>query len=168
MSRNVVIKDAVKTYGNFNAVDHANLEIQSGELFTLLGPSGCGKTTLLRMIAGFNSIDGGSIAFGETVINDVPAHKRNIGMVFQNYAIFPHMSVFENVAYGLKARKVKKEEIEERVMEALAMEEIRNYNNLCNTRPGRGTCYFGSDCCYEKWCDSAGGETAGDLHKAGK
>ena len=126
MSRNVVIKDAVKTYGNFNAVDHANLEIQSGELFTLLGPSGCGKTTLLRMIAGFNSIDGGSIAFGETVINDVPAHKRNIGMVFQNYAIFPHMSVFENVAYGLKARKVKKEEIEERVMEALAMVQIEN------------------------------------------
>ena len=78
------------------------------------------------MIAGFNSIDGGSIAFGETVINDVPAHKRNIGMVFQNYAIFPHMSVFENVAYGLKARKVKKEEIEERVMEALAMVQIEN------------------------------------------
>lgn len=126
MSRNVVIKDAVKTYGNFNAVDHANLEIQSGELFTLLGPSGCGKTTLLRMIAGFNSVDGGSISFGDKVINNVPAHMRNIGMVFQNYAIFPHMSVFDNVAYGLKARKVKKEEIEKRVMEALAMVQIEN------------------------------------------
>ena len=124
MSRNVVIKDAVKTYGNFNAVDHANLEIESGELFTLLGPSGCGKTTLLRMIAGFNSVDGGSISFGDKVINNVPAHMRNIGMVFQNYAIFPHMSVFDNVAYGLKARKVKKEEIEKRVMEALAMVQI--------------------------------------------
>lgn len=126
MSRNVVIKDAVKTYGNFNAVDHANLEIQSGELFTLLGPSGCGKTTLLRMIAGFNSVDGGSISFGDKVINNVPAHMRNIGMVFQNYAIFPHMSVYDNVAYGLKARKVKKEEIEKRVMEALAMVQIEN------------------------------------------
>lgn len=126
MSRNVVIKDAVKTYGNFNAVDHANLEIHSGELFTLLGPSGCGKTTLLRMIAGFNSVDGGSISFGDKVINNVPAHMRNIGMVFQNYAIFPHMSVFDNVAYGLKARKVKKEEIEKRVMEALAMVQIEN------------------------------------------
>ena len=126
MSRNVVIKDAVKTYGNFNAVDHANLEIESGELFTLLGPSGCGKTTLLRMIAGFNSVDGGSISFGDKVINNVPAHMRNIGMVFQNYAIFPHMSVFDNVAYGLKARKVKKEEIEKRVMEALAMVQIEN------------------------------------------
>ena len=124
MSRNVVIKDAVKTYGNFNAVDHANLEIESGELFTLLGPSGCGKTTLLRMIAGFNSVDGGSISFGDKVINNEPAHMRNIGMVFQNYAIFPHMSVFDNVAYGLKARKVKKEEIEKRVMEALAMVQI--------------------------------------------
>ena len=126
MSRNVVIKDAVKTYGNFNAVDHANLEIHSGELFTLLGPSGCGKTTLLRMIAGFNSVDGGSISFGDKVINNVPAHMRNIGMVFQNYAIFPHMSVFDNVAYGLKARKIKKEEIEKRVMEALAMVQIEN------------------------------------------
>ena len=126
MSRNVVIKDAVKTYGNFNAVDHANLEIESGELFTLLGPSGCGKTTLLRMIAGFNSVDGGGISFGDKVINNVPAHMRNIGMVFQNYAIFPHMSVFDNVAYGLKARKVKKEEIEKRVMEALAMVQIEN------------------------------------------
>lgn len=126
MSRDVHILDAVKIYGDFNAVDHVNIDIHTGELFTLLGPSGCGKTTLLRMIAGFNSIEGGTISFGENVINDIPAHKRNIGMVFQNYAIFPHMSVFDNVAYGLKARKLKKTEIEERVSEALAMVQIEN------------------------------------------
>lgn len=126
MSRDVHITDAVKTYGDFNAVDHVNIDIESGELFTLLGPSGCGKTTLLRMIAGFNSVEGGTISFGENVMNDIPAHKRNIGMVFQNYAIFPHMSVYDNVAYGLKARKMKKDEIEERVAEALAMVQIEN------------------------------------------
>ncbi|MDE6203685.1 MAG: ABC transporter ATP-binding protein, partial [Lachnospiraceae bacterium] len=126
MSRDVHIVDAVKTYGDFNAVDHVDIDIQAGELFTLLGPSGCGKTTLLRMIAGFNSIEGGTISFGENVINNIPAHKRNIGMVFQNYAIFPHMSVYDNVAYGLKARKLKKAEIEERVTEALAMVQIEN------------------------------------------
>ena len=126
MSRDVHIADAIKTYGDFNAVDHVTIDIQTGELFTLLGPSGCGKTTLLRMIAGFNSIEGGTISFGENVINDIPAHKRNIGMVFQNYAIFPHMSVYDNVAYGLKARKMKKTEIEERVTEALAMVQIES------------------------------------------
>ena len=126
MSQNVIINDAVKTYGDFNAVDHVNLEIKEGELFTLLGPSGCGKTTLLRMIAGFNSIEGGTISFGDKVINNIPAHKRNIGMVFQNYAIFPHMTVFENVAYGLKARKIGKDEIEKRVNEALEMVQIQN------------------------------------------
>lgn len=126
MSQRVVIRDAVKTYGDFNAVNHVNLDIKEGELFTLLGPSGCGKTTLLRMIAGFNSIEGGTIAFGDKIINEIPAHKRNIGMVFQNYAIFPHMTVFENVAYGLKARKVSKGEIEKRVNEALEMVQIQN------------------------------------------
>lgn len=124
MSHNVHISDAVKTYGNFNAVDHVTIDIKSGELFTLLGPSGCGKTTLLRMIAGFNSIEGGIISFDEKVINGIPAHKRNIGMVFQNYAIFPHLSVFENVAYGLKARKLKKDEIKKRVLDALRMVQI--------------------------------------------
>lgn len=93
-------------------------------MFTLLGPSGCGKTTLLRMIAGFNDIDEGNIFVGDKRINDVPPHLRNTGMVFQNYAIFPHMSVFDNVAYGLKARKVPAAEIEKRVNEALDMVQI--------------------------------------------
>lgn len=124
MSHSVIIKNAVKKYGDFTAVNGISLEIKQGEFFTLLGPSGCGKTTLLRMIAGFNTVDGGEICFDEKVINNVPAHKRDIGMVFQNYAIFPHLNVAENVAYGLKARKVPKDEIGPRVAEALKMVQI--------------------------------------------
>ena len=124
MSNEVIIKDAVKRYGDFTALNGVSLDIREGEFFTLLGPSGCGKTTLLRMIAGFNSIEGGDFYFGEKRINDVAAHKRDIGMVFQNYAIFPHLTVKENVAYGLKARKVGKKEIDERVAEALELVQI--------------------------------------------
>ena len=123
MSNEVIIKDAVKRYGDFTALNGVSLDIREGEFFTLLGPSGCGKTTLLRMIAGFNSIEGGDFYFGEKRINDVAAHKRDIGMVFQNYAIFPHLTVRENVAYGLKARKTPKAEIETRVEEALAISD---------------------------------------------
>jgi len=122
----VNIKAITKKYDDFIAVNKANLDIQKGEFFTLLGPSGCGKTTLLRMIAGFNEITSGEIFVGGNKINDTPAHKRNIGMVFQNYAIFPHMSVFDNVAYGLKARKISKADIKEKVLHALDMVEMRD------------------------------------------
>ena len=132
MSNEVIIKDAVKRYGDFTALNGVSLDIREGEFFTLLGPSGCGKTTLLRMIAGFNSIEGGDFYFGEKRINDVAAHKRDIGMVFQNYAIFPHLTVKENVAYGLKARKVGKKEIEERVAEALELVQI---SHLADRKP---------------------------------
>ena len=124
MSHAVIIKNAVKRYGDFTAVNGISLNIEQGEFFTLLGPSGCGKTTLLRMIAGFNTVDGGEICFDQQVINTLPAHKRDIGMVFQNYAIFPHLNVADNVAYGLKARKVPKEQIVPRVDEALKMVQI--------------------------------------------
>ena len=124
MSHAVIIKNAVKKYGDFTAVNGISLNIEQGEFFTLLGPSGCGKTTLLRMIAGFNTVDGGEICFDEQVINTLPAHKRDIGMVFQNYAIFPHLNVADNVAYGLKARKVPKTDITPRVDEALKMVQI--------------------------------------------
>ena len=93
MSHNVVIKDVEKKYGDFIAIRDLSLDIKKGEFFTLLGPSGCGKTTLLRMIAGFNSIEDGQILFGDKVINKVEAHKRDIGMVFQNYAIFLYMKM---------------------------------------------------------------------------
>ena len=125
MSHAVIIKDAVKRYGDFTALKGVNLEIKQGEFFTLLGPSGCGKTTLLRMIAGFNSVDGGEICFDDKVINNLEAHKRDIGMVFQNYAIFPHLTVAENVAYGLKAKKYPKDQIPGKVDEALDLVQIK-------------------------------------------
>ena len=132
MSNQVNIKDAIKYYGDFKALNGVSLTINEGEFFTLLGPSGCGKTTLLRMIAGFNSIEGGEFCFGDNLINNVPAHKRDIGMVFQNYAIFPHLNVEENVAYGLKARNVPKEEIKKRVAEALELVKI---SHLADRKP---------------------------------
>ena len=104
----IIIKDAVKKYGENTVVSGLNVEIADNELFTLLGPSGCGKTTLLRMIAGFNSIEGGDFYFNEKRINDMAPEKRNIGMVFQNYAIFPHLTVRENVEFGWKNRKYDK------------------------------------------------------------
>lgn len=124
MSHAVSIQNVVKKFGDFVAVDGVSLDIHPGEFFTLLGPSGCGKTTLLRAIAGFNNLDAGEISFSGQIINKVPAHKRDIGMVFQNYAIFPHMTVKENVAYGLKAKRVPKAEIETRVQNALEMVQI--------------------------------------------
>ena len=115
MGATITIENAVKRYGKDTIINGLSLEVHPGEFFTLLGPSGCGKTTLLRMIIGFNSIEGGTFKIDDRVINDIPTNKRNIGMVFQNYAVFPHMSVFDNVAFGLKNRKLPKEEIRERV-----------------------------------------------------
>ena len=126
MSHAVIIKKAVKKYGNFTALNGVDLEIRPGEFFTLLGPSGCGKTTLLRMIAGFNSVDGGEICFDDKVINNLEAHKRDIGMVFQNYALYPHMSVYDNMAFGLKLRKVPKAEIDKSVHEAAKILDIEH------------------------------------------
>ena len=123
----ITIQNAKKQYGNTTVIEGLNLEIRDGELFTLLGPSGCGKTTLLRMIAGFNSIDGGDFYFNEERINDKEPSKRNIGMVFQNYAIFPHMTVAKNVAYGLKNRKTPKDEIARETDRFLEMMQIKQY-----------------------------------------
>jgi ABC-type Fe3+/spermidine/putrescine transport system ATPase subunit len=100
-------------------VDAVSLDIADGELFTLLGPSGCGKTTLLRLVAGFYRPDSGTIAFGDRVVNDMPPHARNIGMVFQNYALWPHMTVFQNVAYGLTLRRLGGDALRARVADGL-------------------------------------------------
>src|SRR2546425_1893518 len=108
-----------KKFGTAAAVDHATLDIADGELFTLLGPSGCGKTTLLRLIAGFYRPDGGEIWFGERRVDDLAPHVRNIGMVFQNYALWPHMTVAANITYGLKLRKLSTAEIARRLAEGL-------------------------------------------------
>lgn len=129
MSYSVNFTNVVKKFGDYKAVNNVNFTVEKGEFFTLLGPSGCGKTTLLRMVAGFNEIDEGEIRFDNNVINEVPAHERNTGMVFQNYAIFPHLSVYENVAYGLKARKVPKDELDKRVLNALRMVRMEEYKD---------------------------------------
>ncbi|WP_446425403.1 ABC transporter ATP-binding protein [Mailhella sp.] len=115
----IELKNIVKRFGQNTVVNHVDLTIGDGEFFTLLGPSGCGKTTLLRMIAGFNDPDEGDILFGGESILHLPAHKRDTGMVFQNYALFPHLSVEENVAYGLRARGIKGQEVKDRVKDIL-------------------------------------------------
>lgn len=111
MSVAINIQHALKAYGKNVIIPDLDVKIRDKEFFTLLGPSGCGKTTLLRMIAGFNSIEGGDFNFDEKRINDLDPSKRNIGMVFQNYAIFPHLTVRENVEFGLKNRDINKSEI---------------------------------------------------------
>ncbi len=120
MAVSISIQDLVKSFGQTKALNHINLEIEPGELFFLLGPSGCGKTTLLRHIAGFYTPDQGTILIGGDDVTKIPPHKRDTGMVFQSYALWPHMTIAENVAFGLQMRKVSKPEIERRVMEALA------------------------------------------------
>ena len=115
----IAVHDLTKRFGPLEVVSRAGFSIHEGELFTLLGPSGCGKTTLLRLIAGFYAPDEGEIRFDDRRVNDVPPHERGIGMVFQNYALWPHMTVHQNVAYGLKLRKIGRAEIEDRVKGAL-------------------------------------------------
>ncbi|MBI3454592.1 MAG: ABC transporter ATP-binding protein [Candidatus Rokubacteria bacterium] len=115
----IAIREATKRFGPVTAVDAVSLEIADGELFTLLGPSGCGKTTLLRLVAGFYRPDAGTIVFGDRVVNDIPPYARNIGMVFQNYALWPHMTVFQNIAYGLGLRGLAREALRKGVAEGL-------------------------------------------------
>ena len=138
MSTYIKIRDAVKKYGDSTVISDLSLDIKEGEFFTLLGPSGCGKTTLLRMIAGFNSIEGGDFYFGETRINDMDPAKRNIGMVFQNYAIFPNMTVEKNVAFGLKNRKLPKEEIASKTDQFLKLMKIDEYRERMPERLSGG------------------------------
>src|SRR3569623_676592 len=114
------IKSAAKSFGAFVALQGVELAVERGEFFTLLGPSGCGKTTMLRAIAGFNDQTSGEILLDGKDLRRVPPHGRDIGMVFQDYAVFPHLSVFDNVAFGLKPRKVPAAEIKTRVAAALA------------------------------------------------
>ena len=127
VSDRISIRHALKKYGENVIIPDLNLEIKEGEFFTLLGPSGCGKTTLLRMIAGFNSIEGGEFYFNEKLINDLDPAKRNIGMVFQNYAIFPHMTVRKNVEFGLKNRKLPKETVKAQTDKFMKLMHVDEY-----------------------------------------
>mgnify|MGYP001420686386 CR=1 FL=1 len=123
----IKIKNARKKYGDFVAIPDVSLDIERGEFFTLLGPSGCGKTTLLRMIAGFNTIEGGEFYFGSRLINNLDPAKRNIGMVFQNYAIFPHLTVRKNVAFGLTNRDLDKHTIFQQTEKFMKLMKIEEY-----------------------------------------
>ncbi len=111
---------------NVTAVDSANIEIQDKEFIVLVGPSGCGKSTILRMIAGLEDITSGEIKIDDKLVNDVPPKDRDIAMVFQNYALYPHMSVFQNMAFGLKLRKYPLDEIEKRVKDAASILDIEH------------------------------------------
>ena len=138
MSVNIKIENAQKRYGDNIIIENLSLDIKQGEFFTLLGPSGCGKTTLLRMIAGFNSIEHGNFYFNEKRINDLDPAKRNIGMVFQNYAIFPHLTVEQNVEFGLKNRKVSKEEMKAETEKFLKLMQIDEYRDRMPERLSGG------------------------------
>src|SRR5690242_20939951 len=115
----VTFDGVTKTYpGGTTAVNTLNLGIEDGEFMVLVGPSGCGKTTALRMVAGLEDISRGVLKIGDRVVNHVPSRDRDIAMVFQSYALYPHLSVYENIAFGLKIKKVSKDEIARRVEEA--------------------------------------------------
>jgi len=121
-----------KRFGTVTAVDTLDIQVHPGEFLSLLGPSGCGKTTTLRMLAGFEDPDEGEIRISGNAVQGVPPHKRDVNTVFQNYALFPHMSVSENVAYGLRQKKVDRSEIGRRVGEALEMVKM---SRLANRKP---------------------------------
>jgi putative spermidine/putrescine transport system ATP-binding protein len=123
----IVLRQVTKSYGAVRALDHIDLDISSGEFLTLLGPSGSGKTTLLMVLAGFTRPDFGSLKFGGAEVIRLAPHKRDVGMVFQNYALFPHMDVAANIAFPLRLRKVAKAETTKRVEQALAMVQLEGY-----------------------------------------
>ena len=134
MAVSISIKNLVKRFGSTKALNDINLEIEPGELFFLLGPSGCGKTTLLRHIAGFYTPDAGKLFIGGDDVTGVPPHKRDTGMVFQSYALWPHMTLAENVAFGLQMRKIPKSEIDKRVQAAL---EIVKMETRAKSKPNQ-------------------------------
>ncbi|MBQ4551512.1 MAG: ABC transporter ATP-binding protein [Clostridia bacterium] len=138
MKVGIKIEHAMKKYGDNTVIPDLSLTIKPGAFFTLLGPSGCGKTTLLRMIAGFNSIEGGDFYFNDRRINDLDPSKRNIGMVFQNYAIFPHMTVKKNVEFGLQNRHMSRAQIEEQAGKYLKMMKIEEYKDRLPERLSGG------------------------------
>lgn len=138
MSVAINIEHALKAYGKNVIIPDLDVQIKDKEFFTLLGPSGCGKTTLLRMIAGFNTIEGGDFYFNDNRINELDPSKRNIGMVFQNYAIFPHLSVRENVEFGLKNRNYNKSEIGPLADKFLKLMQIYEYKDRMPERLSGG------------------------------
>ena len=129
MAKLIELKGISKSYDGEKVIDSMNLYIRDGEFMTFLGPSGCGKTTTLRIIGGFETADEGQLYFDGVEISDVPAHKRQVNTVFQKYALFPHLNVYENIAFPLRLKKVKEEEIKTRVSEMLAMVALSGFEN---------------------------------------
>jgi len=130
MGRNLKLENLTKRFGNLVAVDRVNLEIEEGEFICFLGPSGCGKTTVLRMITGFETVTEGNVIFDGKVINDLIPQKREFGIVFQSYALFPNMTVEHNIAFGLKVRRMPKKAIAERVDQMLDLVGLRDWRRL--------------------------------------
>lgn len=129
VSLEVEVKNVEKKYGNFNALNSVSLHVNNGEFLTILGPSGSGKTTLLKIISGFEFPSSGSVWIGNKEVTNTPPHVRGIGMVFQNYALFPHMTVYENIRFPLSMRKIPKKEIDEKVLNALELIQLTNFKN---------------------------------------
>jgi iron(III) transport system ATP-binding protein len=134
----LLVSGLVKRYGTQTALDGVSVTAGAGEFFTLLGPSGCGKTTLLRCVAGFARVDAGQIVCDGARLDTLPAHARDIGMVFQNYAIFPHLTVAENIAYGLRARRVSRLELSRRVRDALDLVQMTDLSARMPTQLSGG------------------------------
>ena len=152
----ITIRSVTKTYGDVYALDEVDLDVQSGEFLTLLGPSGSGKTTLLMVLAGFTRPDHGSVLFGESEVIRMPPHKREVGMVFQNYALFPHMTVAGNIGFPLRLRGIDKKTTGERVENALGTVQLGGYGDrridqlsggqmqrVALARAGRGRLWIG-------------------------
>lgn len=129
MSLNVELKGVSKHYGDFTALHETSLHIANGEFITILGPSGSGKTTLLKLVSGFESTSSGRVFIGDKDITDSPPHKRGIGMVFQNYALFPHMTVFDNISFPLKMRKADKKTIQQKVNDVLELVQLEQFRD---------------------------------------
>jgi spermidine/putrescine transport system ATP-binding protein len=125
----ISFQNVVKSYDDEKILKNINFDIEEGRFYTLLGPSGCGKTTILRIIAGFTEATAGDIYLEGVRVNDVPANKRQVNTVFQDYALFPHMNVFDNVAFGLKIKKMPKKEIQKKVLETLKLVQLAGYEN---------------------------------------
>src|SRR5688572_31110269 len=120
-------RDVKKSYAGLEVIHGVTTEVADGEFVVIVGPSGCGKSTLLRMVAGLETITAGEIVIGDRVVNNLEPKDRDIAMVFQNYALYPHMSVYDNMAYGLRIRKLSKEEIDARVQNAAAILELKKF-----------------------------------------
>src|SRR5262245_22866708 len=123
----VSFRDVTKKYGELEVIHGVSTEVADGEFVVIVGPSGCGKSTLLRMVAGLEAITSGEIRIGERVVNELEPKDRDIAMVFQNYALYPHMTVYENMSYGLRIKRLPGSEIEQRVQKAAAILELGNF-----------------------------------------